>query len=118
MLVTIIILTIICTAYCQLLITTPTSSEDEIHRRPYCFRFTWLGPKFSGDSEFRNATCEAASDVPCLKPLVVTNNSNIPDTDLMWQNFYSKPLEIACRLVRGEVCAKVSYSFNGAGKYF
>ena len=44
------------------------------------------------------------------------DNSNVPDTDLMWQDFSSKPTEIACRLVRGEVCAKVSYSFNGAGE--
>ncbi|CAG9798645.1 unnamed protein product [Chironomus riparius] len=86
--------------------------------RPYCFRFTWLGPKYNEESKFRNATCSDVirgdKNVPCTHPLVVTNNSNIPDTEYLWREYQDKPTQVACRLVRGEVCAKVSYTFNGA----
>ncbi len=45
--------------------------------RPYCFRFTWLGPKFNEESQFRNATCSDVirgdKTVPCTHPLVVTS---------------------------------------------
>jgi hypothetical protein len=34
----------------------------------------------------------------------------------MWKEYGSKPAKVACRLVRGEVCAKFSYTFNGAGE--
>lgn len=44
------------------------------------------------------------------------DNSNIPDTDYMWEEYSNKPTQIACRLVRGEVCAKFSYTFNGASE--
>ncbi|CRK95638.1 CLUMA_CG009096, isoform A [Clunio marinus] len=85
--------------------------------KAFCFRFTWLGPKYNEDSKFRNATCsDIVKDktVPCTHPLVVTNNSNIPDTDYIWNKYQNKPIQVACRLVRGEVCAKFSYKFNGA----
>jgi hypothetical protein len=45
--------------------------------RPYCFRFTWLGPKFNEESQFKNATCtdviKGEKTVPCTHPLVVTS---------------------------------------------
>lgn len=45
--------------------------------RPYCFRFTWLGPKYNEESKFRNATCadviRGDKSVPCTHPLVVTS---------------------------------------------
>lgn len=48
-----------------------------IVERPYCFRFTWLGPKYNEESQFKNATCgDIVRDdktVPCLHPLVVTS---------------------------------------------
>jgi hypothetical protein len=34
----------------------------------------------------------------------------------MWKEYGSKPAKVACRLVKGEVCAKFSYTFNGAGE--
>lgn len=43
----------------------------------YCFRFTWLGPKYNSESHFRNATCvdvvKGDKTVPCVHPLVVTS---------------------------------------------
>jgi hypothetical protein len=45
------------------------------------------------------------------------DNSNIPDTDFMWREYRGKPTQVACRLVKGEVCAKFSYTFNGASEY-
>lgn len=32
----------------------------------------------------------------------------------MWDTYKTQPNWVACRLVRGEVCAKFSYKFNGA----
>jgi hypothetical protein len=34
----------------------------------------------------------------------------------MWREYRATPTQIACRLVKGEVCAKFSYTFNGAGE--
>lgn len=47
----------------------------------------------------------------------IVDNSNIPDTEYLWREYQEKPTQIACRLVRGEVCAKVSYTFNGASEF-
>lgn len=47
-----------------------------IVERPYCFRFTWIGPKYNEESQFKNATCsDIVKDktVPCTHPLVVTS---------------------------------------------
>ena len=61
---------------CQTLVQNVDSKVDII--RPYCFRFTWLGPKFNEESEFKNATCsdivKGSSNVPCTHPLVVTSD--------------------------------------------
>ncbi|KAG5676758.1 hypothetical protein PVAND_006567 [Polypedilum vanderplanki] len=102
---------------CQSFMDTNIDNKT-IDERAYCFRFTWLGPKFNGESQFKNATCNDVikndKNIPCTHPLIVTNNSNIPDTESLWREFQYKPTQIACRLVKGEVCAKVSYKFNGA----
>lgn len=34
----------------------------------------------------------------------------------MWEEYKDKPSQIACRLVRGEVCARYSYRYNGASE--
>lgn len=34
----------------------------------------------------------------------------------MWNEYRSKPSTVACRLVKGEVCVKYSYKFNGASE--
>ena len=47
----------------------------------------------------------------------IVDNSNIPDTEYLWREYKDKPTQVACRLVRGEVCAKVSYTFNGASEF-
>ncbi|XP_052859997.1 uncharacterized protein LOC128267237 [Anopheles cruzii] len=85
---------------------------------PYCFRFTWLGPKYNKDTPYKNLSCEnvlkKAKGIPCFHPLVITNNTNVPDTEYMWEEYKDKPSQIACRLVRGEICARFSYRYNGA----
>ncbi|XP_055625473.1 uncharacterized protein LOC129768083 isoform X1 [Toxorhynchites rutilus septentrionalis] len=95
-----------------------TSTLPPADSYPYCFRFTWLGPKYNKDSPFKNVTCEnllkKATGIPCFHPLVVTNNSNVPDTEYMWNEYKDKPTQIGCRLVRGEVCARFTYRYNGA----
>lgn len=59
------------------LTTIHTPAEDEYLTNPYCFRFTWLGPKYNEESQFINATCSDithnADNVPCTPPLVVTS---------------------------------------------
>lgn len=101
------------------------ADEDDVDEGPvnindfsYCFRFTWLGPKYDKDSNIKNETCKSitksAKDIPCRQPLVATNNSNVPDTVAIWDEYQSRPAAIACRLVKGEVCAKYSYFFSGA----
>lgn len=42
------------------------------------------------------------------------DNGNVPNTTYMWDTYKTQPNWVACRLVRGEVCAKFSYKFNGA----
>lgn len=60
---------------CQ--IGEPDDENRTFTERPYCFRFTWLGPKYNEESQFRNATCSDIikddKSVPCTHPLVVTS---------------------------------------------
>ncbi|XP_063708197.1 uncharacterized protein LOC134836864 [Culicoides brevitarsis] len=84
----------------------------------WCFRFTWLGPKYDKNSKtFLNQTCKDViglnKGIPCVTPLVVTNNSNYPDTDWIWEQHQRKPGDIACKAAGGDICAKYSYFFNG-----
>lgn len=52
-------------------------NSEAIALRPYCFRFTWLGPKYNEESQFKNATCgdivRTDKTIPCTHPLVVTS---------------------------------------------
>lgn len=45
----------------------------------YCFRFSWLGPKFDKDSDIQNKTCKteigSAKGIPCVQPLVATGEN-------------------------------------------
>lgn len=54
-------------------VNTPTTDYSV---NPYCFRFTWLGPRYNNESVYLNATCadvvRGATNVPCLMPLVVS----------------------------------------------
>lgn len=60
---------------CQ--IVEPDDDNKTIVERPYCFRMTWLGPKYNEESQFRNATCgdivKDDKSVPCTHPLIVTS---------------------------------------------
>ena len=60
---------------CQTLVQ---NIDNKPNIKPYCFRFTWLGPKYNEESEFKNATCsdivKGSSNVPCIHPLVVTSD--------------------------------------------
>lgn len=53
--------------------------EDDIKEKAYCYRFSWLGPKYNNDTDFGTGTNLTCSDVvsntevnPCRQPLVVT----------------------------------------------
>ncbi|XP_055905046.1 uncharacterized protein LOC129940669 [Eupeodes corollae] len=113
----IFLITLLTNSHQQVITTTkqPSTQQSEY---PYCFRFTWLGEKFDKDSDIKNLTCETfkgdLKNVPCRKPLVATTNSKEPNTLLMWRKYQKRPLEIGCRLVRGESCIKYSYIYNQA----
>lgn len=51
-----------------------------VNDHPYCFRFTWLGPKYDESNHFMNLTCKDqiknAKGIPCVMPLVVTSKTN------------------------------------------
>lgn len=73
------------------------SSEYQIGNQKFCFRFTWLGPNFNNESEFRNATCDhllnGVSGIPCQLPLTVTGDRIIPiflerTIIFFWRNFF------------------------------
>lgn len=74
-----ILLALIAIVSCQIIETAVeiSSNNKTIIERPYCFRFTWLGPKYNEESHFRNATCgdviKGDKRVPCTHPLVVTS---------------------------------------------
>lgn len=52
-------------------------NNKTLAERPYCFRFTWIGPRYNEESQFKNATCNDIvrddKTVPCTHPLVVTS---------------------------------------------
>lgn len=53
------------------------SDNTTLIERPYCFRLTWLGPKYNEESQFKNATCsdviKSDKKIVCTHPLVVTS---------------------------------------------
>lgn len=67
--------------FCAIFVSCEVLETEDLNKtlaeRPYCFRFTWLGPKFNEESRFKNATCgDIVRDdktVPCTHPLVVTS---------------------------------------------
>ncbi|GAB0091540.1 uncharacterized protein DMENIID0001_063950 [Sergentomyia squamirostris] len=75
----------------------------------YCFKFTWLGPQYDNNSNFLESECEKVDGIPCFRPLVVTYNSNEPDTKWMWEQ---QMRGVLCRQARGDVCVKYTYTFN------
>lgn len=62
---------------CEEITMEINGNNKTVMDRPYCFRFTWLGPKFNEESQFKNATCsdviKGDKAVPCTHPLVVTS---------------------------------------------
>lgn len=74
----VLLLLSICTFYVSSQIIQSDQDDDKTTiERPYCFRFTWLGPKYNEESQFKNATCndvvKGDKSVPCAHPLVVTS---------------------------------------------
>ena len=53
--------------------TNDAVNDDDM--RPYCFRYTWLGPKFSS-VQLKNRTCAALmgrAELICVQPLIITS---------------------------------------------
>ncbi|XP_055382238.1 uncharacterized protein LOC129612586 [Condylostylus longicornis] len=93
-----------------------SNTTNNMLQVPYCFRFTWLGPQATKESLENNATCDDLNlrkTDPCRLPLVVTDNTNIPNTTWLWKKYENNKIEeIACRLVKSDVCAKITFSYN------
>ncbi|KAL0884120.1 hypothetical protein ABMA27_016139 [Loxostege sticticalis] len=81
---------------------------------PRCFDFTWLGPRFTNESVFMNATCQdatrMANGIPCREPLVVSYDGSWPDVHYIWKNYGQ---HASCVLANNDVCAQFTYYFNG-----
>ncbi|XP_063823197.1 signal peptidase complex subunit 3 [Ostrinia nubilalis] len=101
----IVVAAILATCACIAVAQTPV---------PRCFDFTWLGPRYSNESIFRNATCQdatrLASGIPCREPLVVSEDGTWPDVHYIWQNYAE---HASCVLASNDVCAQFTYYFNG-----
>lgn len=73
-----------------------------------------MGPDYDNTTKF-NKTCgellEEGRDkhIPCRQPLVISYDSSKPDLDHMWDNY---KMRVACKMSKGDVCARYSYSFN------
>ncbi|XP_011296837.1 uncharacterized protein [Fopius arisanus] len=79
--------------------------------QPYCFKFTWLGSK-SEEINISSNRCANATGQPCFQPVVVTNDSTLPDVNYMWRT--GNRSEISCRMRQGYVCIKYAYTYNNA----
>jgi len=100
--------------FCVITISTiSVLAQKNSTKRSYCFNFSWIGPKYSNESEINNATCEdftnLAQNVPCRLPLVVTNDASYPDIDYIWENHFD---DTTCLLAEGEVCVSYTYMFD------
>ncbi|XP_030026277.1 uncharacterized protein LOC115444589 [Manduca sexta] len=86
-------------------------AQSEVSR---CFHYTWLGPKWNNESTFHDATCLDATGVihgvPCVLPLVVSDDGTWPNVDYIWK-YYA--LNASCILADNEVCATYTHYFNG-----
>ncbi|KAG8235678.1 hypothetical protein J437_LFUL015736 [Ladona fulva] len=85
---------------------------DAAKSDPYCFSFTWLGPKWNNESQ-GNGTCEKIDPKPevCIDPLVITYDGTPPNMTYLWKHF--NKTQIGCRLTDSEACAKFTYYYNG-----
>lgn len=118
--------------------TTTVAPTGNSSTRAYCFRFTWLGPQMTG-TDITGVTCtdilNTYTDTPCLRPLIATSeywarsksrigiliplcvrnklaNGNVPNTDLLWQDYHNDPSDIACTLTGSDVCVKYINRYN------
>ncbi|XP_046979077.1 signal peptidase complex subunit 3 [Vanessa cardui] len=103
------IITIVLTAFCKTVIANTDRSNSS-----RCFQFTWLGPRYTNESIFLNATCDIATKlydkVPCQLPLVVSYDGTWPDVEYIWTHHSE---QASCTLQNNDVCAKYTFYFNG-----
>ena len=87
---------------------------------PYCFRFTWIGP-FQDKNQIADLTCEGLREdltyIPCRRPIVSTDNDNIPDTVDLWSKYKDQPNAVGCPMVPGQTCVKYTYTYNKGGEH-
>ncbi|XP_018333961.1 uncharacterized protein LOC108743052 [Agrilus planipennis] len=99
--------------------TVPEDEDDEDAFNinvPYCFNFTWLGPRYDNSTSYNGSCTEWKSEnptsgIPCADPFVVTYDGSEPNIDYIWTNHRSSVL---CRQATGDSCIKWSYYFNNA----
>ncbi|XP_075168577.1 uncharacterized protein LOC142240743 [Haematobia irritans] len=97
--------------YFNLLLSNGTTNDY-----PYCFRFFWIGP-YPQKQFIGNETCEERinhENIPCRRPIVTTDNDNVPDTMDLWAKYKDKPDAIGCPMVPGQLCVKYTYLHNKA----
>ncbi|XP_050362738.1 uncharacterized protein LOC126781749 [Nymphalis io] len=105
-----LLLSIILAASCKIVLATRSDNRNSSR----CFQFTWLGPRYTNESIFLNATCQLATNlydkVPCQMPLVVSYDGTWPDVEYIWTHHSE---QASCTLADNDVCAKYTFYFNG-----
>ncbi|KAL1490018.1 hypothetical protein ABEB36_013930 [Hypothenemus hampei] len=86
----------------------PTLNMSE----PYCFEFTWFGPEYNKHTLY-NDTCSdyldnsrAGENIPCIAPIVISDNGNYPNLDLLFDNHKASVL---CRKALNQECVTYTY---------
>ncbi|XP_060530947.1 uncharacterized protein LOC132704748 [Cylas formicarius] len=84
--------------------------------RSYCFEYTWFGPDYNNVTGY-NGTCgdylddtRAGEHIPCIPPIVISNDSTLPDVDYLWANHRSSVL---CIRSESQACVMYTYYYNG-----
>lgn len=92
---------------------------DLIAGSRYCFRFTWMGPRFSKEDLGNLNSTSSCRDTydNCVDPRVVTNDGTTPNFTKLWEDYKNNPDQIACLLTPGFVCAKWTSYYDDAAEY-
>ncbi|XP_030751516.1 uncharacterized protein LOC115879027 isoform X2 [Sitophilus oryzae] len=82
----------------------------------YCYEFTWFGPNYNNVTTY-DGTCDdyiddtrAGEHIPCISPIVITNDSTLPDMDYLWTNHRASVL---CMRSSNQACVTYTYIDNG-----
>ncbi|XP_076273912.1 uncharacterized protein LOC143204881 [Rhynchophorus ferrugineus] len=81
----------------------------------YCFEYTWFGPNYNNVTTY-DGTCDdylddtrAGENIPCIAPIVISNDSTLPDVDYLWTYHRASVL---CKRAPNQACVTYTYIDN------